>query len=226
MSPDSHHVIAIDGPAASGKSTVARELARRLGFAYINSGAMYRAVTWDVLQHDISPNDSVEIIRLVQAAPPRCELINNRSRVFIGDTDPGPYLRDDRVNNNVSQVSTVPEVRVIIVERLRKYATNHNLVVEGRDIGSVVFPDTPFKFYIDASPEVRLRRRAAEGQRDEIVQRDKIDSGRRASPLIIAEDAHVIDSSNLTIDGVVGEVIGRLKNKGLQIPEIPAVQAR
>jgi cytidylate kinase len=211
-----HRVIAIDGPAASGKSSVARELARRLGYVYVNSGAMYRAVTWDVLQHGIDPNDSEKIIRLVEAAPIRCELIDNRSRIFIGEIDPGPHLRDDRVNQNVSQVSTVPQVRVILVDKLRNYARDHDLVVEGRDIGSVVFPDTPFKFYIDASPEVRSRRRAAEGQRDEIAARDHADSARRSSPLIIAEDALVIDSSNLTIDGVVGEIIGRLKIGGLE----------
>jgi cytidylate kinase len=210
-----HRVIAIDGPAASGKSSVARELARRLDYVYVNSGAMYRAVTWDVLEHGIDPNDSDGIIRLVQAAPLRCELVNNRSRIFIGEIDPGPHLRDDRVNQNVSQVSTVPQVRVILVEKLRNYARDHDLVVEGRDIGSVVFPETPYKFYIDASPEVRSRRRAAEGQRDEIAARDRADSARRSSPLIIAEDALVIDSSNLTIDGVVGEIIGRLKMSGL-----------
>ena len=93
-----HRVIAIDGPAASGKSSVARELARRLGYVYVNSGAMYRAVTWDVLEHGIDPNDSDAIIRFVQGAPIRCELIDNRSRVFIGQVDPGPHLRDDRVN--------------------------------------------------------------------------------------------------------------------------------
>ena len=194
---------------------MARELARRLGYVYVNSGAMYRAVTWDVLQHGIDPNDTEKIISLVEAAPIRCELIDNRSRIFIGEVDPGPHLRDDRVNQNVSQVSTVPQVRVILVNKLRHYARDHDLVVEGRDIGSVVFPDTPYKFYIDASPEVRSRRRAAEGLRDEIAARDRADSARRSSPLIIAEDALVIDSSNLTIDGVVGEIIGRLKMGGL-----------
>jgi cytidylate kinase len=218
MGPEYHPVIAIDGPAASGKSSVARELARRLGFVYVNSGAMYRAVTWYVLEHAVHPNDSESIVPLVQAAPLRCELVKNRSRIFIGDVDPGPYLREDRVNDNVSQVSTVPEVRKILVEKMRNYARDHDLVMEGRDIGSVVFPETPYKFYIDASPEVRLRRRAAEGQRDEIAARDRADSSRRASPLIIAEDALVIDSSNLTIDGVVGEIIGRLKITGMKIP--------
>ena len=215
MASDYQSVIAIDGPAASGKSSVARELARRLGFVYVNSGAMYRAVTWYVLENGIDPNDSDGIIKLARAAPLRCELVQDRSRIFVGQVDPGPYLREDRVNDNVSQVSTVPEVRTILVEKMRNYARQHDLVMEGRDIGSVVFPDTPFKFYIDASPDVRARRRAAEGQRDEIAARDRVDSSRRSSPLVIAEDALVIDSSNLTIDGVVGEIIGRLKMKGL-----------
>ena len=99
---------------------------------------------------------------------------------------------------------------------MRGYARDHDLVMEGRDIGSVVFPDTPYKFYIDASPEVRLCRRAAQGQRDEIAARDRADSSRRASPLTIAEGACVIDSSNLTIEGVVAEIIRRLKVKGLE----------
>jgi cytidylate kinase len=112
----------------------------------------------------------------------------------------------------------VPRVREILVEKMRGYARDHDIVMEGRDIGSVVFPDTPYKFYIDASPDVRLRRRQAQGLRDQIAARDRADSSRRASPLIIAEDAHVIDSSNLTIEGVVGEIVGRLKMKGLVRP--------
>jgi cytidylate kinase len=218
MSSAPRRVIAIDGPAASGKSSVARELARRLGFVYVNSGAMYRAITWHVLENAIDPGDNNRIARLVGVAPINCVLKDNRSRIFIGDVDPGIHLREDRVNNEVSRVSTVPEVRKIVDQSMRQYAQEYDLVVEGRDIGSVVFPDTPYKFYIDASPEVRLRRRAAEGQRDEIAARDRADSLRRASPLIIAEDALVIDSSDLTIDGVVGEIVGRLKNKGLKVP--------
>jgi CMP/dCMP kinase len=219
MSSESHRVIAIDGPAASGKSSVALELARRLGFAYVNSGAMYRAITWYVLENEVDPNDSDRIAKVVQAVAIDCPLKDNQSLILINHVDPTPYLREDRVNNEVSQVSTVPQVRRILVEKMRDYARHDDLVMEGRDIGSVVFPETPYKFYIDASPEVRLRRRAAEGQRDKIAARDRADSLRRASPLIIAEDALVIDSSNLTIDGVVGEIIGRLKNKGLRVPE-------
>jgi cytidylate kinase len=218
MLSESHRVIAIDGPAASGKSSVARELALRLGFAYVNSGAMYRAVTWHVLQKGVDPNDTRGVAMLAETAAIVCDLTNNQSRILIDGVDPTEHLRDDGVNNSVSQVSSVPQVRRVLVEKMHRYAEENDLVMEGRDIGSVVFPDTPYKFYIDASPEVRLRRRAAEGLRDEIAARDRADSSRRASPLIIAEDALVIDSSNLTIDGVVGEIIGRLKMTGMQIP--------
>lgn len=214
---EAHRVIAIDGPAASGKSSVARELAQRLGFLYVNSGAMYRAITWHVLQHGVDLDDGARIAQTVESARITCGLENNQSRILIDDVDPTDHLRDDRVNEGVSRVSSVPRVREILVAKMRSYARHHDLVIEGRDIGSVVFPDTAYKFYIDASPEVRLHRRAAQGQRDEIAARDRADSSRRASPLVIAEDAHVIDSSNFTIEGVVGEIIGRLKMKGLAI---------
>ena len=214
-----HRVVAIDGPAASGKSSVARELAREIGFDYVNSGAMYRAVTWHVLQNGIAPEDAASVARLVEKTRIDCDLDRDGSRILINGVDPEEHLRDDRVNDGVSAVSSVPRVREILVEKMRAYAREHDVVMEGRDIGSVVFPDTPYKYYIDASPEVRARRRQAQGQRDQIAARDRADSSRRASPLIIAEDAHVIDSSNLTIDGVVGEIIGRLKMKGMEIPQ-------
>lgn len=213
-----HQVVAIDGPAASGKSSVARELARQIGFAYVNSGAMYRAVTWHVLQHAVSAGDAAGIARLVESSRIDCTLDRDGSRILIEGVDADEHFRDPGVNDSVSLVSSVPRVREILVEKMRAYAVDHDIVMEGRDIGSVVFPDTPYKFYIDASPDVRLRRREAQGQRDQIAARDRADSSRRASPLIIAEDAHVIDSSNLTIEGVVGEIVGRLKMKGLKVP--------
>lgn len=215
--PAPHQVVAIDGPAASGKSSVARELARQIGFDYVNSGAMYRAVTWHVLERGVPPGDGDGIARLLENSRIVCDLDRNGSRILIDDVDPTDHLRDDRVNDEVSLVSSVPRVREILVAKMRAYADDRDVVMEGRDIGSVVFPDTPYKFYIDASPDVRLRRRTAQGQRDQIAARDRADSSRRASPLIIAEDAHVIDSSNLTIEGVVGEIIGRLKIKGLKL---------
>ena len=215
----SYRVVAIDGPAASGKSSVARELARQIGFNYVNSGAMYRATTWYVLEKNVPPGDGEAVARLIEGARIVCDFDHDGSRVLIDDVDPTEHLRDDRVNHDVSLVSSVPRLREILVGKMREYAQRRDVVMEGRDIGSVVFPDTPFKFYIDASPDVRMRRRTAQGQRDQIAARDRADSSRRASPLIIAEDAHVIDSSNLTIEGVVGEIVGRLKMKGLMIDE-------
>jgi cytidylate kinase len=216
-SDSAHRVVAIDGPAASGKSSVARALARRIGFDYVNSGAMYRAVTWYVLEHEVPPGDAAAIAQLIERAAIDCTLDAGGSRIELDGQDPTAHLCDDRVNAEVSLISSVPRVREILVEKMRAYARDSDVVMEGRDIGSVVFPETPYKFYIDASPEVRLRRREAQGMRDQIAARDRADSSRRASPLIIAEDAHVIDSSNLTIEGVVGEIVGRLKMKGMRI---------
>ena len=199
-------VVAIDGPAASGKSSVAQALARRLGYAYINSGALYRSATWFVLEHGLDAKAGA-----VAAA---------HDFAAAASAEPDASLFEPRINAHVSAVSSVPEVRTILTERLRSFAESvGNVVVEGRDIGSAVFPNTPYKFYIDASPEVRAQRRAAQtgAGSDDLAARDRTDSTRRTSPLVIAEDAHVIDSSRLTIDGVVGEVIGRLKLKGLPL---------
>jgi len=212
-----HHIIAIDGPAASGKSSVARTLAQRLGFSYVNSGAMYRAVTWHVLQRGVNVHQPAAVANAIEQSRIVCDLIDNQSRILIDDHDPTPHLRDEDVNRAVSLVSNVPRVREILVARMREYAKKDNLVMEGRDIGSVVFPETPFKFYIDASPEVRVQRRQAEGQRDEIAARDRADSSRVVSPLVTAPDAAVIDTSALTIDGVVDQIMQRLVAKGLPL---------
>ncbi|HEY6207383.1 MAG TPA: (d)CMP kinase [Chthoniobacterales bacterium] len=217
MAAGVHRVVAIDGPAASGKSSVARELARRLGFAYLNSGAIYRAITWYLLQRRIDPLDPASIAQTIGSVRIDCRIENNESRVCIDNVDPTNHLRDDAVNRGVSAVSTIPEVRQIATEQMRRCAEEQSLVVEGRDIGSVVFPATPHKFYIDAAPEVRSRRRAAEGLLDEIAARDRVDSSRRASPLVIADDAHVIDTSELSIDEVVDQILARLRNEHLPI---------
>lgn len=211
-----HRVIAIDGPAASGKSSVAQQLAERLGFVYLNSGAMYRAVTWHVIEHGIAPDDAAGVARLVEQASLVCNLADDRECVMrIDDEDAALRLRDPRVNRHVSAVSSVPRVRELLVAQMRAAAETHDIVMEGRDIGSVVFPETPFKFYIDASPEIRSRRRAAQGQTDEIALRDRADSSRQASPLTVAPDATVIDSSDLSIAQVVDEIVRRLEEKGL-----------
>ena len=212
-----HRVVAIDGPAASGKSSVARELARRLRFVYVNSGAMYRAVTWFVLDRGINPRDPGAVAASLESARIECDLHDDSSRLFIDGADPETHLRDVKVNEGVSIVSSVPRVREILVERMRNYARSYDVVMEGRDIGSVVFPETPYKFYIDASPEIRSQRRAAQGQADQIAARDHADSSRTASPLTVAPDAHVIDSSNLSIDDVVEQIINHLRSTGFAL---------
>ena len=208
-------VIAIDGPAASGKSSVARELARRLRFVYVNSCAIYRAITWHIL--GIHAEDLDGVAQTLESATVTSCLSDGESRVLIDNVDPTDHLRDDRVNESVARVSRLPVVREIVGKKLHDTARGENLVVEGRDIGSVVFPDTPYKFYVDASPEVRLQRRAAQGERDEIALRDQADSSRPVSPLVIAKDAHVIDTSHLTVEKVVGEIFARLKEMGFRI---------
>ncbi len=210
-------VIAIDGPAASGKSSVARELAKQLGFAYVNSGAMYRAFTWHVLQSEVDPADRAGVARLADSAAIVCHISDeHESKIQIDGVDPSGHLRDDRVNDWVSPVSSVPRVREVLVERMHAFARDRDVVVEGRDIGSVVFPETKYKFYIDASHEVRSRRRAAQGGRDAIATRDHADSSRSSSPLIVADDAHVIDSSELSIEAVVAKIFAELKLAGFK----------
>jgi len=208
-------VIAIDGPAASGKSTVARKIAKRLGFSYVNSGALYRGIAWLAHLHRIPPNDASAVCNQIRKSVFDFNLRGKELIFLIDGESPEPHLRDEQVNRTVSAISAIAEVREFLVAHLREFLTRDNLVMEGRDIGSMVFPDTLYKFYIDASLEVRAQRRAVQGQRDDLFFRDRADSSRRASPLTIAEDAHVIDSSSLTIDGVVGEIVGRLKMKGL-----------
>jgi CMP/dCMP kinase len=208
-------VIAIDGPAASGKSTVARKLAKRLGFSYVNSGALYRGIAWLAIEHGIGPDDASAICGQLHNSVFKFHLQGKELVFLIDGISPDSHLRDERVNRTVSAISAIADVRDFLVTHLRQFLTWDNLVMEGRDIGSMVFPDTLYKFYIDASLEVRAQRRAVQGQRDDLFFRDRADSSRRASPLTIAEDAHVIDSSSLTIDGVVGEIVGRLRMKGL-----------
>ena len=214
-----HLVIAIDGPAASGKSSVARALARRLGFVYVNTGAMYRALTWLAVSKGVPTADATRVHQLLHFTEIECGVADGESTILLDGIDPTPHLVSEDVNANVSAIATIVEVRRVLVAKQRAYARDHDIVMEGRDIGSAVFPETPYKFYIDASPEVRARRRAAQGLQDSVAARDKVDSTRRTSPLVIAEDAHVIDSSNLTVDGVAGEIVGRLKMKGLKLLE-------
>jgi len=211
-------VIAIDGTAASGKSTFSRALAGRLGYTYVNTGAMYRGATWHMLNKGIPLNDATAIAREIETAGVETSLQNDELAFRIGGVDPLPYVREARVNEGVSQVSQVDAVRKLLVAQQQQLAQLAPLVMEGRDIGTVVFPETPYKFYIDADPIVRAQRRAAQGENDVIHQRDAQDSQRQNSPLTCATDAVRLDSGLSSVEQLVEKALEHLISRGLKIP--------
>lgn len=219
MSAPLHPVIAVDGTAASGKSTFSRELAQRLGFAYVNTGAMYRGVTWYLQEKEVPLADMDAVARGIEAAGVETRLDAMGELSFrIAGIDPLPHVREGRVNAGVSLVAQVPLVRNILVAEQQRLAQHAPLVMEGRDIGSVVFPETPYKFYIDADPEVRAQRRHEQGETDVIQQRDKLDSQRAASPLLRPADALFLDSGLASVEQLVGRALEHLAARGLAIP--------
>lgn len=206
--------IAIDGPAASGKSTVARLLAERLGFTFINTGAMYRAVTWCLLQRGIDPADTEAVVRALPELPLSFGKKEAVSCVLCEGREMGDELTAPETNAQVSSVASIPQVRAYLVERQREYNRREAVVMEGRDIGTVVFPETPFKYFVTASEEVRAARRAAQGLTDSIAERDRKDSQRACAPLVQAPDAKLVDTSEMSIaqvvDLIADDVISRL----------------
>ena len=208
-------VIAIDGPAASGKSTVARSLAARLGYRFLNSGDLYRAVTWACLQRGIDCHDVGAVASATGQTRVEVGCDGNEYFPLVDNEDPRVHLRKEQVNANVSPVSAVPAVRYIVSAAIRSHAQGRQTVIEGRDIGSAVFAETPYKFYIDAPAHVRQRRRRNQGQTEEIARRDLIDSTRKTDPLTVAPGATVIDSSVLDVAGVVAAMLAKLKEQGL-----------
>ena len=204
-------VIAIDGPAGAGKSTVGRAVAKRLGLGYLDTGAMYRAVTFAALRRAMDPADQEAVGILAESI----ELKLDDDTVLVDGVDAKIEIRGREVTSAVSAVASNSHVRSELVRRQRVWVADHGGgVVEGRDIGSVVFPDATIKLFITASPRVRAQRRVSEmgGDLDEveaaIVERDRKDSTREDSPLHQASDSLVVDTSDLTIDEVVEQVIG------------------
>ncbi len=205
--------IAIDGPAASGKSTVAKLIARELGYTFINTGAMYRAVTWYALQQGVNPTDTAAVKALLADIPLSFGKEGANSTVMCRGTVLSSELTETAVNDNVSAVAAIPEVRALLVAKQREYNTTEPVVMKGRDIGTVVFPETPFKYFVTASEEVRAARRAAQGLTDSIAERDRKDSARACAPLTMAADATLVDTSELTIDQVVAKIVADIKSK-------------
>lgn len=215
--------IAIDGPASSGKSTVAKILAKRFGYTYLDTGAMYRATTYLALQNQLTPEDSVEMIRLLDQFPisfGRGE--DGEQLVFVGDVDISHAIRDNQVTNNVSWVSALLPVREKLVAMQQTIAEKGGIVMDGRDIGTVVLPEAELKIFLVASVEERALRRFKENQKkgiatdlerlkEEIALRDHKDSTRTISPLKPAEDAILFDTTGVSIEEVVAFIAKKVE---------------
>lgn len=202
--------VAIDGPAGAGKSTVAKKLSEKLKFTYIDTGAMYRALTYKAIINDVDISNKDKIIELASKIDIKLE----GDKVLLDGTDVTNEIRTPIVSEQVSLVSKIPEVREIMVNLQRRMARDGSVIMDGRDISTIVMPDAQFKFFLTASAEVRARRRYCElvGKNvsvdyddilSEIKKRDKIDMERDIAPLKISDDSIVIDTSNMTIDEVV-----------------------
>jgi len=213
-------VIAIDGPAASGKSTTARLVAERLGYLHIDTGAMYRAITWKVLEEKIPPDAVGRIQALAAKTHIRLERSKNGNKVFLDGQDVTHALRLPKVTKSVSAISSYQSVRDVMVREQRRIAKEGGVVLEGRDIGTVVLPNADLKVFMVADVTERARRRKKELERDghgvdedvlrkEIQERDLRDSTREVSPLKKAPDAIVLDTSHVTIDEQVAFIVQR-----------------
>lgn len=201
-------VIAIDGPAASGKSSVSRGVASALRFFFLSSGHLYRTLAWGVVRSGIHVEDFDNWIKghRMEVQTEGIEL-----RVYLDGEDATSHLSDPEVAAMVSKLATLPSVRDTVNGIMRSQSESVDLVIEGRDIGSVVFPETPWKFYLDASPEERARRRAKEGFIDSVAERDRLDSTRATAPLKVPEGATVIDTTHLDLEQVIDAVLTPLK---------------
>jgi cytidylate kinase len=191
-------VIAIDGTSASGKSTNARLVAKALGFIYVDTGAMYRTLAWDCLRHKVDIHDAKSVAALCRKWKTRLDCVDNKVRLLVDGYYPEAEIRTAAVSAAVPHVAAVPKVRQWMTSKQRECLDFGNLVMEGRDIGTNVFPETPFKFYLDACLDERSRRRAAEGVQENLAARDQRDSQRATAPLMIALGAKVINTSEMT----------------------------
>jgi cytidylate kinase len=214
----STRIIAIDGPAGSGKSTTAKLVAKKLGFVYLDTGAMYRAITLKVLQKQVNPRSEKEVSRIAESSSVEIEHADCSNRIILDGKDITDKIRDLAIDQNVSFVSEHRKVREILVNLQRKIGETENVVAEGRDVTTVVFPDAFVKIYLDCDLKERARRRilelqqkgildSVEEQTEKIASRDEIDSKRRLSPLTKDKDAFVIDTTHLTIEEQVRQVV-------------------
>ena len=210
--------VAVDGPAGAGKSSISKIVAKKLGYLYIDTGAMYRSVTWAVLHNHIDVNNQKAVEALLPELELTMEASDDSCKVFISGQDVTDFIRTPQVNNAVSIVASYKGVRQYLVERQRLMAEAGGVILDGRDIGSVVLPNAELKIYLTASVEARAMRRFLEVKgtvkeqtlediKDSVMQRDDMDKNRKESPLIQVEDAVLVDSSEMTFDETVEHIL-------------------
>ena len=211
-------VVAIDGTSGSGKTTTARKVAERLDWLYLDTGATYRAVAYFVLQRGIDPNDEGKVIQILDELNIEIEKSNSEQKTIVNGENVSDKLRTEQVNKAVTPISKIKEVRRYLVGIQRKIVNDNNAIVEGRDIGTVVFPDADIKFFMDAGISIRAARRKQQDRKDDLEEvkkdlkrRDYHDSTREESPLKKASDASLLDTSSLTIDEQVNIVVSKIK---------------
>ena len=222
MAEGNARVIAIDGPSGAGKSSVSRIVGRKLGFLHVDSGALYRIVAWQCMKCGIDVNDAEAVIAFARGLSIECRPENGEIAYYVDGESPGNSIRTPEVTSNVSFVARIGEVREVVTALLRGMTAHGSLIVEGRDITTAVFPDSPARFYLTASAEARASRRqkeevekgianqSADAVKASLLARDKIDSTRKCAPLRKADGVLEIDSSDLTLDQVVEAVISAL----------------
>ena len=210
--------VAVDGPAGAGKSSISKIVAKKLGYLYIDTGAMYRSVTWAVLHNHIDVNNKKAVEALLPELDLTMEASDDSCKVFIAGQDVTDFIRTPQVNNAVSIVASYKGVRQYLVERQRLMAEAGGVILDGRDIGSVVLPNAELKIYLTASVEARAMRRYLEVKgtvneqtlediKESVMQRDDMDKNRKESPLIQVEDAVLVDSSEMTFDETVERIL-------------------
>lgn len=210
--------IAIDGPAGAGKSTLAKELSRKLGFIYIDTGAMYRSLTWKALQNSIDLEDAEALFELARNTRIHFQSDSDKQKVICDNVDITEEIRSPQVSGAVSRVASYPDVRKIMVEQQQEMGRSVSVVMDGRDIGECVLPDAEYKFFLTANREERARRRTEELKSQgynvipeliekDILQRDKDDAAREIGALKILDDSIVIDTTNLTIEQVLQKIL-------------------
>ena len=206
-------VIALDGTSASGKSTNAKRVAKALGYAYVDTGAMYRSLAWHCLEKDVDLGDDKAIASLCRRWMTELKNDDGHIRLYVDGYFPEKEIRTAETSAAVPVVAAVPAVRKWMKAKQRECIKFGDLVMEGRDIGSNVFPDTDFKFYLDASLDERSKRRAADGVDENLAERDKQDSQRAAAPLMIPLGAKVINNSEMTAEETSALIIGEVQEK-------------